>query len=648
VRSSRPIRRPGDVPEAMGRAYGWILILVVVLTFAPVGLLSMRAHDAYDDKTVFYRSYTTKVKTLDPAVCGDVTSAEAQSNVYESLYEYHYLKRPMTLVPQLAAAMPSVSDDGRLYTIPIKPGIRYCPNACFGVDAQGRPTTREVRAEDFVLAIKRIADFHIPAPVGWSMLSGRIRGLDEFRARTRDYAEGDFARYRLEVAGLRAVGPDTLEIELNEPWPQLTCALEMDVFAPIPQELITYYLESEPVPNGQRRDIPMEKRTAQITQPEQMVGTGPYRLTAWERGSRMIFERNPVYAHGIYPAEGTAADDAAGLLADAGKRLPFIDVLYEEYVPESLPAWMRFLSRQTDVAGIPRDVFDRVVTPDRELERQWADQGIRLIRSTDPSVFWIAFNMDDPIVGGSISLRRALCLGFNVEDFIDVLFNGRARRAVNILPSAFPEHEAAGPGPYYHYDPDAARALLNEARRELGAAGRLTAEGRIPVLTLDLGGRDEMSRRIGDFVMQQWRAMGLEGRIVLNDWPTLQQKVHNKQVQMYMMGWQAAILDPENFLQLFYSPNIEQGTNGTNYRNPDYDALYDRIRTMPDSATRRALYVEMVQILNEDVPLLLLMEPEYFVLAYDWVKNYKRAPIGYGFAKYYRIDTDVRRRCGGR
>ena len=53
-------------------------------------------------------------------------------------------------------------------------------------------------------------------------------------------------------------------------------------------------------------------------------------------------------------------------------------------------------------------------------------------------------------------------------------------------------------------------------------------------------------------------------------------------------------------------------------------------------------------MLGEDVPVLLLSEPESFVLYYDWVHNVKQHPIGYGYAKYTRIDDELRRRLGGR
>jgi len=633
----------------MGKFLSIAVFVVAALVLAPVAFLARTERSDFGDRVVLHSAYGSKVKSVDPATCGDTTSASMQGQVYEGLYAYHYLKRPVELVPQLAVDMPEISEDGTVYTIRIKPGIRYAPNPCFGLDADGKPKTRTIRAEDFVLQFKRIADFHIQVPLAWPFISGRIAGLDAFRKKCEDHKEGDFSRYDAKVEGVQALDELTLEIRLTKPFPQLNDVLAINNYCPMPREAIDYHLATEPAPGGGRRAIPVEQRTAQITQAEQIVSTGPYVMTTWKRGSKIVFERNPVYDHGRYPTEGSPGDEEAGLLDPeaAGKPLPFIDAIIYDCVLESLPAWLRFLSRQTDTSGIPRDVFETVITPDKELADKWARQGIRLVKFSVPVVFWLAFNMEDPVVGASKSLRQGMCLAYNVEDHIDVLLNGRGQRAVNILPQSFPAHEPSGPGPYYRHDPDAARAKLAAARKELRQAGKLDPEGRIPELTVDLGGRDESSRRLGEFIRQQFEPLGLRIKIELNDWPTLQQKVHNKRSQFYTMGWHADYPDGENFLQLFYGPNIEKGTNNTNYRNGEFDALFERVMVEPDAEKRRATYVTMVRMLSEDCPVLLMSEPIYYVLAYDWVKPYKRHPFGYGMTKYLRIDTELRREMGG-
>jgi len=114
------------------------------------------------------------------------------------------------------------------------------------------------------------------------------------------------------------------------------------------------------------------------------------------------------------------------------------------------------------------------------------------------------------------------------------------------------------------------------------------------------------------------------------------------------MGWHADYPDAENFLQLYYSGNIDKGTNNSNYSRPDFDRLYEKIRVMPDTPERTEMCARMVRMIGEDCPILPIREPMNFVLIHNWVKNVKPHPIGYGFQKYRRIDTALRKKMGGR
>ena len=611
------------------------LLLVVALSLSPYFLLESEAPARFAGKMVGYGVYTAKINSVDPATCGDVASASIQGNFYEGLYGYHYLKRPLEVVPKLADGLPKISEDGKVYTIKLRKDVRYSRNRCFGFEPDGRPKTRELRPDDFVLAFKRIADYHISTRLSLSFVLDKIEGMKAYRQATRRYERMNLSRYDKEdLPGVKALLDEhAVQFKLTKPFPQFLYVLAMSVYAPVPREVVD-------------RHLAVEGDDPEIRQRQAVVGTGPYVLTQWLRGGRIVMERNPEFRKEFYPTEGAPGDREAGLLDDAGKPVPFVDVWYLTFVKETNPRWMLFEERQVDTAGIPPDVFEAVINPDRELTDKWASKRIKLIKSTYPAVYWIGFNMRDPVVGKSKSLRQALCLSYDVETHIDVLYNGRGKRAVNLLPSSFKGHKEA-PGPYYRHDVKAAREKMKEARKELEAAGVIQAGQAIPTLTFDIG-QDEISRRFGEFAKKQFDAIGVKLKVVLNDWPTRQQKINNKQVQLWNVGWHADYPDAENFLQLLYSPNIRRGTNDFNYENKRFDELYEKAAVIMEEDRRVALYVEMLKILNEDCPCLLLSEPLDFLLYYPWVHNAKPHPIGYGFSKYRRFDTELRRKMGGR
>lgn len=625
-------------------------IVVLGLSLAPFRLLPeqmMTGLSAEQGKVVTYGSYGAKVRSLDPATCGDTMSAGIQGNFYESLYAYHFLLRPPKIIPQLARETPQISPDGLVYTFKIKPGVKYCRNECFGRERDGSLKTRTLRAEDFVLAFKRIADYHLPTPMSLAFIEDKVRGLSEYRDRTRTYDKGDFARYHEPFEGVAALDELTFQIRLSVPFPQLIYVLAISNFGPVPREVVEYWLSTRDDGKGGREPLPMRERTPQITDYRAVVGTGPYRLTKFVPGGDIILERNPDFRDDFYPSQGMPEDRAAGLLDDAGKKVPFIDVNQLIYVPEDNPAWSLFVGKITDVSGIPNEVYAQVVLPGRLLTDQWARKDIRLESYTDPAVYWYVFNMEDPVVGASRSLRQAISLAFDVDKYIEVLFNGRGRRALNCVPSGFEEYPQLPPSPYARFDLAAARSKMVQARQELEASGAIKPGQELPALTLDLGDRDEQTRRVAEFAQFMFRQVGLKLKVELNDWPTLQEKVENKQCQIYAMGWHADYPDPENFLQLFYTPNIQRGTNNSNFSNAEFDRLYGQAARMLPSPERTKRYARMVEIVNEECPVVLLTEPISLVLMHPWVRNYKPHPLGYGFYKYRAIDVELRRKETG-
>ncbi|MHC4294134.1 MAG: ABC transporter substrate-binding protein [Planctomycetota bacterium] len=628
--------------------YTTSIVVVALLAASPFFLLDKPQQEQFAGKVVLWDTYGAAVKSIDPASCGDVTSSGIQGNVFEGLYGYHYLKRPPEVIPVLAADMPKISPDGLTYTIRLKDDVYYHRNPCFGEDPSGEHkwATRTVEAKDFVLAFKRIADYHVNTGLAWAFLSQRIAGIDDYRNKTKGYKIGDFSRYDLPIKGIRALDELTLQISLQERFPQFIYVLAMHVYAPIPQEAVGYWLATRDDGKGGREEAPIHERATEFKDPRQLVGTGPYLLTDWKRKSLIVLARNTEYRPDTYPTEGEPEDAKTGLLDDAGKPVPFIDVLHYEFVEEAYTSWMLFLTKRRDVSGIPRETFDFIVTPGRELTEKWKQRHIYLSKYTSPVIYWIVFNMEDPVFKASKSLRQAICLVYDVENHIKVLYNGRGKRAVNIIPSTFKGHKETGPGAYYRLDIEAAKQKLSDARKELAAAG-LLVDGEIPELKLEMGDRTAYATRFADFARQQFGKLGLKLKVVFQDWPTLQQRVHNKQAQMYTMGWHADYPDAENFFQLFYSGNIDKGTNNSNYSREEFDRLYEDARIMDDTPKRMEMYVRMGRMIGEDCPVLLLSEPQSFVLFYEWLRNVKPHPIGYGFRKYRQIDKQMRSVLGG-
>jgi len=551
----------------------------------------------------------TKIKSLDPLSMRDVYSATVSGQIFETLYQYHFLKRPYQLIPLLAEEMPQISEDMLTYTITIKKGVFFQDDKCFP-GGKGR----ELKVQDFVYALKRVANIKNISE-NWSMFDNKIVGLDEFREYTKGCKSKADVDYSREIEGLQTPDDYTLVIKLKKPWPQLLgTALADRVTAPVAKEAVDFY--------GQ--DI--------VSHP---VGTGPFKLKEWRRGSYIELVRNENFRGEAYPSEGEPGDAQAGYLDDAGKTMPFIDKVIWTIIEEDQPAWYLFLQGKLDASVIPKDNFDEAIMGGRELTRKMKQRNIHLKTFLDPSTFWLGFNMQDPVLGQNKALRRAISYAIDREKFIDLFFNNRDKVAhgfvAPLMDSYDPEIKKYG---HARYDPEEARELLEEAREIYG--------GELPELKIAMPGTDTWARQFGQFLKRHINAVGIEVEVEYIDWPTYQERLNTKSAQMFASGVRASIPDAEDFLGLFYSRNWAPGSNKFNYFNPEFDKLYEKVAVMSESPERVQLYRKMELIVLEDYPAAFLNHRVAYALHHDWYKNYKPHVFQYGLAKYRRIDLKKR------
>jgi len=482
--------------------------------------------------------------------------------------------------------------------------------------------SRELKAEDFVFSLKRVANIKYLSQ-NWSIFDNKIAGLDEFREYTKTCKSEADVDYSREVEGLTTSDDHTLVIKLNKPWPQLCTALADIATAPVAKEAVDYYGE----------DI--------ISHP---VGTGPFRLNVWRRGSYIELVRNPAFRGELYPSQGQSGDAEAGYLDDAGKPIPFADRILWTIIKERQPAWLLFLQGKVDATVIPKDNFDEVMAPalvfgkktrGEELTPAMKQRNIHLKTFRDPSTYWVGFNMTDNVLGNNKPLRRAISYAIDREKFIELFFNNRHLVAHGLIPPVMssynPEIEEKG---YGRYDPERAKELLKEAEKIHG--------GKLPTLKIAMPGTDTWYRQFGQFLKRNLNAVGLEVEMQYMDRPTYQEKVNTKSAQMFSSGTSASIPDAEDFLAMFYSKYQTPGRNKCNYCNPEFDKLYEKAQVLPDSGERRRLYRKMEIMVLEDCPAAFLNHRVAYVLHHDWYKNYKPHAFAYGLSKYRRIDMAKR------
>lgn len=553
-----------------------------------------------------FRSETGRIAGLDPARVMDVPSVQAVSKVYEGLIQYAYLCRPYRVAPCLAEVLPTVSSNGLEYTFSVRKGIYFQDDPCFrATGGKGR----ELTAEDFVYAIKRVADPQVGSSGYWAF-RGRIVGLDAFReamgART--------ATYRTPVEGLCAPERYTVRLRLTQPFPGILWILTMNYAYAVPWEAVEFY--------GQ--DF--------VNHP---VGTGPYVLNSYVHNYRIEFVRNPKWKEtgriDRYESVGEPGDAYSGLLGDAGMPIPFIDRIIQYAVGDPSSQWLMFLSGELDMSTISRDNWDAVIIRQDELSGELAARGIVMDKAPALDTGYIGFNMDDQVVGANRTLRQAMMAAFDREKWVKFQ-NGRVMPADGPVPPAM---RRGNPGKtMFPFDLERALTLMAAAGYP---DGRDPRTGRRLELTLELGGGGSDTRETAEVIASFMDRIGIVIKPSFNNWPAFLKKLEQRQAQMFLLTWMADYPDPENFLQLFYGPNETPGANRTNYKNPAFDRLYEKAVALPDGAERDDVQAGMERILMEDCPWLFLHHSMSFNLRHAKLKNYKQHDFPYGMIKYYRI-----------
>ncbi|NYT81223.1 ABC transporter substrate-binding protein [Alcaligenaceae bacterium] len=657
-----------------------------------------------ETENVLYTAFTQRSpKYLDPASSYSGDETPFTYSIYEPLYGYHYLARPYRLIPRAAASLdpPLYFDsNGRqlpddvageqvaysVYDIRIRPGIKFQPHPAFALDGGGKHAywpmsaeqlkgkfdvthfeqtgTRELQAGDYVYAFKRLASPRVVSPI-YGIMAEHVVGMKEFGDRlkaadkTEDEAAPDGFRpwldlRRHDLEGVQALDPHTLRIKVVGKYPQFKYWLAMTFTAPVPWEADRFYHQ----PGMAEHDLSLN------TWP---VGTGPYMLVESIKNRRHVLQRNPHFRGEPYPCEGGPQDREMGFLDDCGKPTPFIDRIEFTLEKESVPLMGKFLQGYYDIPQVDRGDYGvamRVAAGDSaEKAALYQDHGLQIRSATEAQMFYLGFNWLDPVVGKGDTpeqqeknrkLRLALSIAFNWEQFVSIFQNDEAQVAYGPVPPGVLGYQdpPAGYNPqvYSIEEGRVARKPLDHARELLREAGypdgRDARTGNPLILYFDSAGGMGSSAML-DWMRRQLAAIDVQLEVRATDYNRFQDKMRNGSAQMYMWGWIADYPDAENFLFLLYGPNakaVNGGENASNYENPKFDRLFEKMRYLDDGPEKEALIHEMVAIVQADAPWMFGYFPKSGGAYQAWVGNAKPTQMVRNTLQFYRIDPALRAR----
>lgn len=548
-----------------------ILSILMVVT-----VLLSACGDTGDDQQspakVYRHSMDGAPGSLDPAQAASIYANFLVVNLYDTLYRYKYLARPYELEPNLAAAMPTVSEDGLQITIPIKKGVHFIDDPAFK-DGIGR----EVKAADFVYSIKRHFDPDTRAQGAW-LWQNRIVGLDEWKQQGSDHDQ--------PVAGLLDVDDYTIQITLNQPYPQLIHTLTQGYSAVVPREAVEEY--------GQ----------ALSNHP---VGSGAFKLSS-RSSARAVLLKNENFRKQPFDLQSEGYNSATqgdlGLESLQGKSPPFVDQIEVEFIKESAARWNAFTAGELDYIKVPvlhfNDVLSGVdpITVKPEISEQY-----HFDSAPEAGFIYTNFNMADESIGyhpdeaqnqRNLALRCAMVKAFDWKKTNEVFFHSIGQVFPGIIPPVTPEFQADAEQSYVQRDVEGAIALLK--------LNGWNAENLPP---LQYGITSSTSERQA---FEQFRQFMVDigypaekiSPMAFATYGDYQRAYSSGKVPLMNSSWTMDYPDAENTMQLFYGPNAAPGSNTSNFQNAEYDRLFKATAILSESPERTALYREMNQLVMDE------------------------------------------------
>ncbi len=347
------------------------------------------------------------------------------------------------------------------------------------------------------------------------------------------------------------------------------------------------------VPRGSGKDLGLNP-----------VGSGPFRFVSAVQDKEVVVERNRDYwGDRVVVPENVPEDPtlsqkareggAPGLetIPDGARR---VERVRFAVVPDAITTALELKKGSADAES-------NVITLDM-VHALRNEANLRTESGPSSVVIYANFNVTDPVLRDK-RVRQAVACAMDREAIIDALWRGEAVAADSLLPLGHWARASDSEMARYPHDVERAKRLLDAAGFHAGSDGvRL----RITLKT----STDETTRLMAAVLQQQMRAAGIDLQIRSAEFGTFYADVTKGAFQMYALRWIGSNEDPAIFRYAYGSESMPpKGGNRGRYSNPRVDALLSAAAGETDQAKRRAEYVEVQQILAEDLPVIPLWYP---------------------------------------
>lgn len=505
-----------------------LLATAMSVAFA-VGTLSSAANAAPMSRkpqdNLFYAT-STEPLGLDPALVDDNDSGNVNCNIYESLLKF---KPDNTEIEPSLAESWTISEDGLTYVFKLRQGVKFHDGTPFNAQA---------------------VKFNID------------RQMPENLVPKMSYAPLVFG----DVVSTTVIDDYTIEIKLKQSSTPFLRNMAMCFAAPIAS--------------------PTALKKFNNNLMENPVGTGPYKLVAWDKGQQLILTTNDDYW---------------------GKKPAIQNVIYK-IMKETSARVVALNNGEVDIInGIDANVID-----------QLKQGGSLIFEAEGNNVNYMVYNCRDGYMTADREVRKALAQAINVPEMVQSLYKGYAAFAPSFFPTFMSGYDPNVKA--VTYDPEAAKkTLADKGIKELRILTYSNARYYNTV-----GGQV-----LAEAVQAYFDKVGVKAKIDVYDWTTFKSKLLTDKWDITFIGWVGDNGDPDNFINILAAndPIANQGL----WQNKEFIDLINQATHVADGPERAALYQKAEAVLAEDVGVLPISHAKTLAAYRPNITGKFTHPIGLNF-----------------
>lgn len=327
--------------------------------------------------------------------------------------------------------------------------------------------------------------------------------------------------------------------------------------------------------------------------PSRVIGSGPFKFQAWNQGASVELVRNDEY-HG---------------------KVPYVDGYTRIVWPDQTAVVNALLNDELDIAGLePADVPAIEGTPGIVIET-YPTRGFTMLEiNLDPEVTTLFQDRE---------VRQAMMYALDRQSIVDDILLGYAEVARGTQPVISYAYAPEEINTVYDYDPDRARELLTEAGwTDSNGDGAVDKDGQELSFELLYPSGSPTTEQIMAYIQDAWSQVGIAAQPRSLEFPAMIEATTTEPsfaVAAYGFSWDATFIQDA----MFGCDQYQVGFNDMRYCNPDLDQINDEAALTFDEPERRDLLIEATNIVNDDLPVMVLHFGRAIVAYSDRLQNYK-------------------------